>query len=231
MIKAILFDFNGVIIDDEPIQMSAYKQVMAPYGIELTDENYYAALGMDDRAFVRAQFAREGKELTEEAMIAVIEAKSEMHHELIRERLPLFVGVETLVRSSARFFDIGIVSMARRVEVDYVLERSHLNNLFKVIVSAEEVSQHKPDPACYRRGIEKLNLYRVTMGMRSLLAGECLAIEDAPPGIESARAAGMRTLGITNTVSSDQLRGAGADVVSTSLADWTVEAIRRVFGH
>src|SRR6185295_13798531 len=109
-----------------------------------------------------------------------------------------------------------------------VLERAQLG-LFSVIVSAEDVTVCKPAPDCYRTALERLNEKRRAGGQEPLLASECLVIEDSPPGIESGRQAGMRTLGITNTVSAQQLRAAGAEVVSASLADWTVDAVRHVF--
>ena len=120
--------------------------------------------------------------------------------------------------------------MAERSEIDYVLGVAGLTDLFSLIVSAEPGLKHKPAPDCYQRGLEVLNEKRRSARERPLLANECLAIEDAPPGIEAARAAGMRTLGITNTVSAEQLRAAGAEVVTASLADWTVDAVRHVFG-
>ena len=145
------------------------------------------------------------------------------------DELPLFPGVVTFLKATSRSFSLGLVSMARRTEIDYVLGRSHLEGLFKVVVSAEEVAAHKPDPECYRRGLEKLNEQRRQQRRLPLLSGECLVIEDAPPGVMSARAAGMRTMGVTNTVPEAELRTAGADVVTQSLADWTVDAMRLVF--
>jgi beta-phosphoglucomutase-like phosphatase (HAD superfamily) len=94
---------------------------------------------------------------------------------------------------------------------------------------AENVSLCKPAPDCYRRGLEKLNEKRQGERLLPLLPHECLAIEDSPPGIQSARVAGMHTLGITNTVSADALRSAGAEVVTQSLADWTTDAVKLVF--
>jgi len=91
------------------------------------------------------------------------------------------------------------------------------------------VSVCKPAPDCYRRGLEKLNEHRQRERLLPLLAHECVAIEDSPPGIESARGAGMHTIGVTNTVSEETLRAAGANVVTHSLADWTPEAVKLVF--
>ena len=97
------------------------------------------------------------------------------------------------------------------------------------MVMAGDVSVCKPAPDCYRRGLEKLNEQRQSERLLPVLPNECVAIEDSPPGIESARGAGMHTIGITNTVSEEALRAGGADVVTHSLADWTPEAVKLVF--
>ena len=229
MIQAIFFDFNGVIIDDEPIQMAAYKEILAEHGIDLTEADYYGALGMDDKTFVRAAFARSKKPITDELLARLMEDKVVRHRKLIEDELPLFPGAVTFLKTSAREFSLGLVSMATKDEIEYVLDRAHLRDLFTVIVSAEDVNVCKPAPACYLRGLEKLNEKRRQERLLPLLAGECLAVEDSPPGIESGRQAGMRALGITNTVSESELRAAGADVVTASLADWTVDAVHHLF--
>jgi HAD superfamily hydrolase (TIGR01509 family) len=228
MIKAIFFDFNGVIIDDETIQMKAYQEVLRGHQIDLTEEWYMSALGMDDRTFVRAMFERAKKPCTESIVDAVQQAKTDLHRQMIEE-LPLFPGVLTFLKATAREFSLGLVSMANKDEVGYVFERANLTPLFSIVVTAEDASTCKPAPECYLAGLLKLNEKRQHERQLPLLASECLAIEDSPPGIQSARAAGMRTLGITNTVSADALRAAGAEVVSASLADWTVDAVKLVY--
>jgi HAD superfamily hydrolase (TIGR01509 family) len=229
MIRAIFFDFNGVIIDDEPLQMEAYKEVLREQGIELTKNDYYSALGMDDKTFVRAAFERANKPLTDEVLRMMLGAKGIRHRQLIEDELPLFHGVVTFLKASSRSFSLGLVSMATRAEIEYTLNRARLNSLFSVIVTAEDVNVCKPAPDCYRIGLEKLNERRRDKRGLPLLPGECLVIEDSPPGIQSGRAAGMRTLGVTNTVTEAELRAAGAEVVTPSLADWTVDAVRHVF--
>ncbi len=229
MIHAIFFDFNGIIIDDEPLQMTAYKELLAEHGIELTEADYYGALGMDDKTFVRAAFERSRKKLSDELLQNIIESKTDRHRKLIENELPLFPGVVTFLKAASRHFSLGLVSMANQTEINYVLDRGHLRERFSVIVSADDVSVCKPAPDCYLAGLEKLNEKRRNERKLPLLGNECLVIEDSPPGIESGRKAGMRTLGITNTVSAQQLRNAGAQVVSASLADWTVDAVRHVF--
>jgi len=229
MIHAIFFDFNGVIIDDEPLQLKAYQAALEVAGIQLTEDEYYAALGMDDRAFVGSAFQRARKELSEPDRQSIIERKSELHRALIKDQLPLFPGVVTFLKASSRRYTLGLVSMARRKEIDYVLERARLGKLFTVLISAEDVSNHKPDPECYRRALEKLNAHRQKDRLPSVPAKDCVAVEDAPPGIEAARAVGMRTIGVANTVSGAELRAAGADVVTSSLADWNVDAVHHLF--
>ncbi|HEV2914742.1 MAG TPA: HAD family phosphatase [Pyrinomonadaceae bacterium] len=231
MIQAILFDFNGVIIDDEPLQLQVYRDVLGAHAITITDEDYYSLLGADDEVFVRAIFERAGKPLKDETLASLIERKSELHREVIGDAPPLFPGVVTFIRAGARRYHLAVVSMARRVEIDYVLGRAHLKAEFKAIVSAEDVAACKPDPCCYNRAFELLNEKRRTARELPLLPHECLVIEDSPPGIQSGRAAGMRTLGVTNTVSEEKLRAAGADVVTRSLADWTMDAVHHVFSE
>lgn len=229
MIQAIFFDFNGVIIDDEPLQMAAYQDVLHEQGIELTLSDYYGALGMDDKTFVRAAFARAEKPLTEDVLKIVLEDKGVRHRKLLEKELPLFPGVVTFLKASSRRYSLGLASMALKADIHYALERARLLSLFSVIVSAEDVAVCKPAPDCYRIARDKLNEKRQVERRQPLLSSECLVVEDSPPGIESGRQAAMRTLGITNTVGEEQLRAAGAEVVSASLADWTADAVRHVF--
>ena len=229
MIRAIFFDFNGVIIDDETIQMKAYQDILRGHQIDLTEEWYFDALGMDDRTFVKAMFERANKPLTDPVLETVLGAKAGLHRQMIEDELPLFPGVLTFLKATSRHFSLGLVSMANKAEVGYVFQRANLTPLFEVIVTAEDASVCKPAPDCYLAGLTKLNEKRQRERKLPLLASECLAIEDSPPGIQSARGAGMRTLGVTNTVSAEALRAAGADVVTGSLADWTADAVKLVF--
>ncbi len=229
MIKSIFFDFNGIIIDDESIQMKAYQQVLKDYDVDLTKERYFECLGMDDKTFVRAIFDSARKELSAEVLNMLLDAKTLTHRSMIEDTLPLFPGILTFVKAAARRFAVNVVSMASEVEVAYVLERSGLNSIFSVVVTAGDVSVCKPAPDCYRFGLERLNEKRASDRKLPLLPNECLAIEDSPPGIVAAKEAGMRTLGVTNTVGESDLRAAGAEVVTGSLADWTVDAVQLVY--
>ena len=229
MIEAIIFDFNGVIVDDEPLQMQAAQAAFAADGITLTEQDYYASLGMDAVTFVRAAFERAGRAPDDAAATAALERFDAQFRELIADKLPLFPGVVTFVKAAARRYALALASMARRDYIAHVLERAGLAQVFAVVVSAEDVTACKPDPTCFTTALARLNERRAAAGQQPIAPAACLVIEDAPPGIRAARAAGMRTLGVTNTVREADLRAAGAEVVTHSLADWTTDAVHHLF--
>jgi phosphoglycolate phosphatase/beta-phosphoglucomutase len=229
MIKAIFFDFNGVIIDDETIQMNVFRDVLKHHEIDVTEELYFGALGMDDKTFIKSMFDHVKKPLADPVLETLIDEKTELHRRMIEDELPLLPGVLTFLKAASRQLPLGLVSMASKTEVGYVFQRANLTPLFSVVVTAEDASVCKPAPDCYLAGLTKLNEKRQHERQLPLLASECLAVEDSPPGIEAACAAGMRTLGVTNTVSAEALRAAGADIATASLADLTVDAVQLLF--
>src|SRR2546421_2237503 len=120
MIQAVFFDFNGVIIDDEPLHMKAFGEALREEGLEQTEEEYLASLGMDDVTFVRAAFERAGRELSDEVLRSVVEREAAKHRALIEKELPLSPGVVTFVKALSRRYPLGVVSMASRDGIDYV---------------------------------------------------------------------------------------------------------------
>lgn len=229
MIKAILFDFNGVIIDDEPLQMKAYQEILKGEGIDLTEEGYLACLGMNDQVFLQTIYQRAGMSLDPEKLPGLIEAKTENWKGQINKQIPLFEGMEDFIRRMENDFTLGLVSMARRPEIDYVMEKTGLGNSFSAIVSAEDVSTVKPDPECYREGFRQIDLVRTAGGKSPITRRQCVVIEDSPPGIISGKKVRLRTLGVTNTVSAKELREAGAEAVTNNLKDWFPDSFRQVF--
>lgn len=230
MIQAIFFDFNGVIINDERIHLKAYREILTNEGVDLSDEDYFASLGMDDVAFTRAAFARANQPLTDELTRDVIEREHAKHRELIAADLPVSSRVVAFIKQLSRTYNLGIVSMAERSEIDHVLDLAGIKDRFSVVVSAAIGLNHKPAPDCYLLGLEKMNEHRRSERQLPVLAAECVVIEDAPPGIKAARAAGMKTIGVTTTVTEAALRDAGADVVTPNLGDWSADAVHHLFG-
>ncbi len=229
MIKAILMDFNGVIINDEPLHFKAYQEILKAEDINLTEEEYYSCLGMNDKAFIKSAFERAEKELAEDKTAQIIEVKSARWREFVEKEVPLFPGVENFIKKMEKDFALGIVSMALRDEIEFVLEKTGLRSSFMTIVSAEDITTHKPDPECYLTGFSLIDAERMQRGRNPMVHRDCLVIEDSPQGIIAGKSAGLKTLGVPNTVSAERLREAGADSVTKSLADWMPESARLVF--
>jgi len=186
---ALLFDFNGVIVDDEEQHRAAFQEVLAAHGISLTREQYYADyLGWDDRACFVNAFRRAGKALTAQDVDALVADKSRRYRRLLDASLVLVPGVVGFVERAAREFRLGLVSGALRPEIELVLDRTDLRRHFDVLIAAEDVAACKPDPAGYLAA-------RASLDRRAPLAPtQCVVIEDSLPGLAAARAAGMRCL-------------------------------------
>jgi len=191
MTSALLFDFNGVIVDDEPQHCESLIATLAEYGFPLDRETYYREyLGFDDRECFRFTFARQGRPLDESTLHKAIERKNLHYDRAIRASLKLVPGVQEFVAAAAgRGQALGIVSGALRREIELVLDLAGLRQHFVHIVAAEDVSACKPDPQGYRRGAEAL-------GIRP---DRCTVIEDSLPGLAAARAAGMSCVMLTTS--------------------------------
>jgi beta-phosphoglucomutase len=229
MIKAILMDFNGVIIDDEPIQFKAYQEILKGEDIDLTEEIYYAAMGMDDKTFVENVYNLAGKKPEANKVLEIVQAKTQKWHDVIASEIPIFDGVKNFIRKMEKDFALGIVSMAKREEIEFVLEQTGLRDSIKTIISAEDVTNCKPDPEVFIKGFREIDAARTAMGRNPIVHGECVVIEDSAAGVTGAKKAGMKTLGITNSVSEAVLREAGADAVSKKLDDWMPDSFHLVF--
>ncbi|MGD9561323.1 MAG: HAD family hydrolase [Pyrinomonadaceae bacterium] len=229
MIKALLLDFNGVVIDDESIQQAVYGELFADIGIALSEEMHYSRLGMDDKTFVASILAEAGEAPDANKIFELTTAKTQRWRERVASDLPLFPGVENFIRKSAREFALGLVSMSKREEIDFVLELADLTDCFSIIVSADEVANCKPDPECYRNGFKQIDLYRIAQGHLPMTHSECVVIEDSPAGVAAGKGADLKVLGVTNTVSASKLRRAGADWVAKNLDDWMPASFRLAF--
>lgn len=186
-VQAVLFDFNGVVVDDEEQHRKAFAGVLARDAIALSREDYYDRyLGLNDRTCFLAAYAEARKPLSAEDADCLVAEKSRLYEHSIATALPLVPGAVTFVRSAARRFRLGLVSGALRREIEMGLDRAGLGPCFEVIVAAEDVGPCKPDPAGYLAARAALDR------RRPLPAACCVAIEDSLPGLAAARAAGMR---------------------------------------
>lgn len=231
MLRAILFDFNGVLVDDEPVHLEMFQRVLAEEGISLTAEDYYRDyLGMDDRGCFAAVLQRAGEPATVPRLMRLIARKASYYQERMRERgYPFFPGAAELVEElAAKGRMLGIVSGALREEVEGALRQAGLRDRFKVLVTAEDVDEGKPDPEGYRKALEALNS-EPPLPERLLHPHEVLAIEDSPAGLSAAADLGLSTLAVAHTYPAARLRI--ADAQAESLREMTVERLERLLAE
>ncbi len=206
MIRSVLFDFNGVILDDESVHRDLFAEVLAPHGVPLSLEDYDSLyLGMDDRGCLSAVWeSQRGTPIPETTLLELVAAKARLYEKRMEEGLPLYEGAQALIRDLARRVPLGIVSGALRPEILHALDSHGLREHFAFVISAEDTRHGKPDPEGYRMAHRTLALRGLATGPPSEIA----VIEDSVQGIEAARGAGMKTVGVGHTYALPKLREA-----------------------
>jgi beta-phosphoglucomutase len=218
MLRALIFDFNGIIVDDEPIHFELFKRVLAEEGIALTEEDYYARyLGFDDRGAFAAAYREQGRTLDEQLQARLIARKAVYYQNEIRNKVRIFPGIEKLVTALAPKFLLAVASGALRHEIETILSTAGLLKHFAVIISAEDVNEGKPQPEVFLKALARLNA-QVENGPR-IAAADCLVIEDSKEGIRGARRAGMKCLAVSNSHPAELLHEANAVVRSLEEVD------------
>jgi beta-phosphoglucomutase len=203
--RAALFDFDGVVVNSEPLHFFAMQEALATDRVELTEDEYYRELiGFDDKGAFRNVYQRRGKPLEPRTMLALLTRKSELMMDLIRRRqLQPLPGVEEFVRSLWRRMPLAICSGGLREEIEAMLEGISLRDCFQFIVAAEDVTAGKPDPQgyllCVRQINERLAERQTAPPERPLKPADCLVVEDAPTVIRSVKAAGFPTLAVATS--------------------------------
>jgi len=204
--RAVLFDFDGVIVNSEPLHFHAFHEVLAEEGIDLSENEYYTELiGFDDKGAFRHIFAHHHRPLDPKTFLRVMTRKSEAMMELIHARkYSALPGVEEFVRSLWRKYPLAICSGALREEIEAMLEGVNLRDCFKVIVAAEDVTVGKPDPQGYLLTAQLL----ADKAKVPLTPADCLIVEDAPTVIRSVRAVGFRVLAVATSYPLEKLSDA-----------------------
>ena len=198
MLRAVIFDFNGIIVDDEPIHFELFQRVLKEEGIKLTEADYYARyLGCDDRGAFTTAYREHGRALSPSKLAQLIERKAAYYQEDIKSKMRVFPGVQTVVPHLAQKLPLAIASGALRNEIEIILSNMGLLAHFRAIVSAEDVTRGKPDPEIFLKALAQLNAALISNPPIS--AAECLVIEDSKEGIRGARRAGMKCLAVTNS--------------------------------
>jgi HAD superfamily hydrolase (TIGR01509 family) len=216
MIRALIFDFNGVLADDDPIHMEAFRQVANDEGLSFTDEDYLNKyLPLNDRDCFKLLFEERSLALSASKLSELIERKGLYYFSAIEQKNVLFAEAASAVKTAAARYPLAIASGARKVEICHILEQGRLHDCFGAIVSAEDVEFGKPNPEPFLRAHAKLKERD-----RSLEISECVAIEDSVGGIQSAHDAGMRCLAIAHSYRRERLQRVNPEWIIDSIADF-----------
>ena len=225
-LQAIVFDFDGVIADSERLHLRAYQDILAPDGVTLSNEEYYARyLGYDDVGLFKALGEDKHLELTDARVATLVERKGERYEALAAAGDILFPGAADFIRTAAAAVPIAIASGAMTQEIEDVLERTGLRSLFPVIVGADQTERSKPHPDPFRTAFARLRQHTG----RDLLAWRSVAIEDSRWGLVSARGADLRCVAVTTSYTEAELRS-DAELVFPGLHAITIAALDALCG-
>ena len=221
MLDAVIFDFDGIIVDTEPLHYKAFQEMLVPLGLGYSWEEYLERyLGFDDRDAFREAFRMAGRALAAEELKSLMDGKAQAFLRIISGEVPPYPGVVELIRSISGSLPLALCSGALRGDIDPILAQLGLTGAFDTLVTADEVTASKPDPESYRLAVQRLQeLYPGRID-----PARSLAIEDTPAGILSATGAGLRVLAVTNSYPEERLTGACR--VVASLAGIDLEALR-----
>lgn len=209
MIKAVLFDMNGIIIDDEHIHELAFKKTLEPYGIALSHENYLeCCAGKTDKAGYESISEKFSKTLPTHSLL---KQKSEKYLELFPANKKDYPGVIDLIGQLAKKYRLALTSSSSRAEVELITQAFGIKRHFEFLVTGDDVKKGKPDP----------EPYLLTAQYMKLPTSECVVIEDSKSGVISAKTAGCKCIGVTTTHSETDLMQ--ADIVVNDFESITEE--------
>jgi beta-phosphoglucomutase len=229
MLRALIFDFDGVLADNEPVHFAMFQRILAEIGIPMSEADYYTRyLGYDDKGCFSAALAAHGRPAPKALIEELVDRKAQAYMAHIKLHLVIFPGVRELVREAATRYRLAIASGALRHEIEFILEQAGMRKEFEHITSAEDVTQGKPHPEPYLHALAALNR-RSRTGGPTLAADDCLVIEDSIPGIQAGHAAGMKVLAVANTHTLNDLHE--ADAVAQSLQEMNLAELEsRMWG-
>lgn len=224
MFPATLFDFNGVLVDDEHVHLEAFRDTLRPLGIEITEKQYWEELlGYDDVGVFQVLLKKAGLDSGPEAVDKMVQDKRPHYMSRAKKSLRTFEGAEALIRMRAADGPVAIVSGALTDEIEFGLETLGVQELVPKIISAEDTKVSKPDPEGYQMGIEYLR------GLIGAKAEQALVVEDSIDGIVSAKAAGLPCVAVAHSYSLEELQATDADLVLPTLKDLTAQHLTDLY--
>jgi beta-phosphoglucomutase len=232
MLKAVIFDFDGVISDTEPTHLQAFNKVLAEYNIEISGTDYYKKyLGLNDYEGFKEIARAHNLELGDEEIEDLVAQKGQVFEGLVESSSCIIEGAaEFIAMLKQNGIKMAICSGAVRSDIDAILSGMELPKFFEVIVTADDVKASKPDPAGFNMTLKKLNEKLVLSGVEGqngkILPAECVVVEDSPWGLEAARRADMHTLAVTNSYTAQELKT--AEKVADNLSKITITELQEL---
>lgn len=220
--SAVIFDFDGVIVDTEPLHYQAFQKILQPQNLGFSwDEYVQTYMGFDDRDAFREAYRRGEKDLSEKELEQLVVKKAVVFQEVIKIGVTPYPGVIDLIRQlHQQKTPLAICSGALRSDILPILGQFDITSCFSRIVTADDVPHSKPDPTCYRIAAEQLS---AIFPDKLATCDHIIAIEDTPAGITSALGAGLKVVAVTNSYPADHLKQASRIVTSLEElqeADW-----------
>jgi beta-phosphoglucomutase-like phosphatase (HAD superfamily) len=214
---AVIFDFDGVLANSEPLHFGVYQRLLAEEGLAFTSDEYYSRyLGFDDVGVFEALARDKGLRIGDGRLTALIDRKTALFQSIVRTTPVLYPGAREAVLAIGNTCPIAIASGALRHEIEMILAGGGLGGVVPVIVAAGETPHGKPAPDPFARAVEQLS----ERAGRRLVPSRCVGIEDSHWGLQSARQAGLRTIGLTTSYPATQLPE--ADLILPDIAHVTI---------
>lgn len=227
MLRALIFDFDGILVDSEPLIFQLTQQMAAQEGWTITAEEYYRDyLALDDRGIIDHLYRSHGRPVDARRREELVAWKFRAYQQIIRNGLPPMPGAVEFIEKVAMRLPLAIASGSLRVEIEHLLGKLGLREKFSVLATADDCERSKPHPEVFLKALDRLqqlDAFRHT----PLVAAECLAIEDAPLGVMAAHAAGMKCLALAHTRPLREL--SHADWVCRNFSDVDIERIAVAF--
>jgi len=224
MLRAVIFDFDGVITDSEVLHLRSFNEVLAHYGIEIATKDYYKDyLGLNDVDLLNVLVEKGFLKLDGDQIKNLVEQKKQIYERLAKTDGCIIEGVRHFLEMlEHNNILMAICSGSLLAEIELILEQAHLRHFFEVIVSAEQLKKGKPNPDGFLLTLQRLN----ERSEEPVLANQCVVIEDSHWGLEAANAAGMHTVAITNSYDAEEL--ALAEKIITRLSDLSINELQEL---